>query len=79
MLDDFIKVITSHGRVIGAKEIRVSPGKVGIERLQADIFTGLHVNFSMDDQLHGVVKMTVTRETKLKEIYQVKFMFTQEV
>ena len=66
-----LQIVTRLGRVMAAREVRVLPGKVSIDKLEVDVVTGLSVTIDAEPQMTGVLKANIHRDTTLKKTYQV--------
>lgn len=72
----WIQVMSRTGRVIGAKEVRVSTDKVSIKRLEATLVAGLDVEVQGPGDLQGTYIARVKLLEDLKHVGQVSPRYT---
>jgi Transmembrane protein family 132 len=67
-----MKVLFKNGQILGTAELTVSSDKVGIERLELDIVSGLSLTVDVSTDRHRSLVARVTQHYQLQRKYQVR-------
>lgn len=67
----FVQVLLRSGRVIGAREVKVSSDRVNVDRLDIGVVSGLSVNVIKKADFPGALAVHVTKTKTLHHRYQV--------
>ena len=67
----FQQVVLRSGRVIGAREVKVSTDRVNVDRLDVGVVSGLSVSVDKKADFPGALAVLVTKTKTLHNKYQV--------